>query len=200
MIRIKEAIVVEGRYDKSTLCRIVDAVVVETGGFRIFSDGEKLDLLRRLAESRGLIILTDSDGAGLVIRNYLRGALPADRVRHAYIPDIPGKERRKRQPGREGKLGVEGMERETILRALRLAGATWEEEQSRDTITKEGQRPIRKADLYEAGLWGGAGSAARRKELLHRLKLPEYLSANALTEVLNALFTWEEFQREVTGC
>ena len=124
MIRVKEAIVVEGRYDKNTLSQVVDAVIVETSGFGVFKDKEKLALLRRLAEKRGLIVLTDSDGAGFVIRNYLKGSIPVDRVKHAYIPDLYGKERRKRAPGKEGKLGVEGMRRSVLEAALRRAGAT----------------------------------------------------------------------------
>ena len=128
MKKVKEVIVVEGRYDKNTISQVVDAAVVTLGGFAVFNDREKLSFLRRLAEERGLIVLTDSDGAGFVIRNYLKGALPRDRVKQAYIPDIPGKERRKRSPGKEGKLGVEGMKSAVLLEALRRAGATFEDE------------------------------------------------------------------------
>ena len=123
MRKIKEVIVVEGRYDKNTLSQIVDATVVTLGGFAVFNDREKVAFLRRLAEERGLIVLTDSDGAGFVIRNYLKGALPRDRVKQAYIPDVYGKEKRKRAPGKEGKLGVEGMRPEVLLEALRRASA-----------------------------------------------------------------------------
>ena len=193
MMRVREVIVVEGRYDKNAIRQIVDATVIETAGFGIFSDAETLCLLRRLAESRGLIILTDSDGAGFVIRNYLRGALPRDRVKHAYIPDVYGKERRKRQAGREGKLGVEGMEREALLRALQMAGATLDEAAEPSCPARE----ITKSDLYADGLSGGKGSAGRRRELLDRLALPEHLSANALTEVLNALMSYEEYKSTV---
>ena len=188
MIRIREAIIVEGRYDKNTLAQIVDAPILETSGFGIFHDSQRLALLRRLAETRGIIVLTDSDGAGFVIRNYLRGAIDPAQVKHAYIPDVAGKERRKRTASKEGKLGVEGMRPEVLLEALRRAGATIEGEDAppRARITK--------ADLYAAGLTGGQDSRAARKRLLTQLDLPEHLSTNALLEVLNALMTREAFQ------
>jgi ribonuclease M5 len=190
MVRIREVIVVEGRYDRNTLRQIVDAAVVETGGFSVFNDREKLALLRRLALERGLIVLTDSDGAGFVIRNYLRGSLPRDRVKQAYVPDVYGKERRKRRAGREGKLGVEGMRPEVLLAALRTAGATFEDEPPAGAPARE---PITKADLFAAGLSGGADSASRRRALERALELPEHLSANALLEVLNLLYTRESW-------
>ena len=182
MIRIKEAIVVEGRYDKNALSQVVDAVILETSGFGVFKDAERLALLRRLAEQQGLIVLTDSDGAGFVIRNYLKGAIPPGRVKHAYIPDIYGKERRKRAPGREGKLGVEGMKPEVLLQALLRAGATVEGEE----LAPRGQ--LTPADLFTLGLTG-PNSAERRAALLQRLALPEHMSAKALLTVLNALYT-----------
>ena len=190
MLKIREAIVVEGRYDRNTLSQLVDAVILETRGFGIFRDGEQLALLRRLAEQRGLIILTDSDGAGFVIRNYLKGAIPPERVKHAYIPDRPGKERRKRAPGKEGKLGVEGMSPQVLEEALRRAGATFVEE---PTGGADDPSPsLTKGDLFAAGLSGGPGSAQRRAALLRRLDLPQHMSANALLEVLNALYTRRE--------
>ena len=155
MIRIREAIIVEGRYDKNTLAQVVDAPILETSGFGIFHDSQRLALLRRLAETRGIIVLTDSDGAGFVIRNYLRGAIDPTQVKHAYIPDVAGKERRKRTASKEGKLGVEGMRPEVLLEALRRAGATIEGEDA----PLPGAR-ITKADLYAAGLTGGADSRA----------------------------------------
>ena len=158
--RIKEVIVVEGRYDRNMLLQVVDATVVETGGFSVFNDREKLNFLRRLAEKRGLILLTDSDGAGFVIRNYLKGALPKEHVKQAYIPDMPGKERRKRKPGKEGKLGVEGMSPQVLLEALRRSGATFGDE----TLSPP-PAPITKADLLERGLIG-PGSVTRRQALL----------------------------------
>lgn len=188
MIRIKEVIVVEGRYDKNTLSQVVDTLIVETSGFGVFKDKEKLALLRRLAEKRGLIILTDPDGAGFVIRNYLKGSIPPDRVKHAYIPDLYGKERRKRAPGKEGKLGVEGMRRSVLEAALRRAGATILDAGAPES----GAKPLTKADLFALGLSGGPDSAARRAALCRKLDLPERLSANALMEVLGALYTMEE--------
>ena len=190
MLRIREAIVVEGRYDKNTLSQLVDTVIVETSGFGIFKDKERLALLHRLAEKRGLIVLTDPDGAGFVIRNHLKGSLPPDRVKHAYVPDIYGKERRKRQGGKEGKLGVEGMGPEVLEAALRRAGATFLDEEG-ERAAPAG-RPITKADFVALGLSGGPGAADRRRALLQRLELPEHLSPNAMLEVLNALFTREE--------
>lgn len=190
MIHIREAIIVEGRYDKNTLAQIVDAPILETSGFGIFHDRQRLALLRRLAETRGIIVLTDSDGAGFVIRNYLRGAIDPLQVKHAYIPDVAGKERRKRTASKEGKLGVEGMRPDVLLEALRRAGATIEGEE-----TPAAGARITKADLYAAGLTGGADSKAARQRLLAQLDLPEHLSTNALLEVLNALMTREEFQK-----
>lgn len=190
MRKIKEVIVVEGRYDKNTLSQVVDAAVVTLGGFAVFNDREKLAFLRRLAEKQGLIVLTDSDGAGFVIRNYLKGALPRDRVKQAYIPDIPGKERRKRRPGREGKLGVEGMHPQTLLEALRRAGATFLDEAAETPVGEK----LTKADLVELGLSGGENSASRRQALLRRLELPEHLTANGLLEALNLLYSREELE------
>ena len=188
MLRIKEAIVVEGRYDKNTLSQLVDTVILETSGFAIFKDDERLALLRRLAEKQGLIVLTDSDGAGFVIRNYLKGAVDPSLVKHAYIPDRMGKEKRKRAPGKEGKLGVEGMSPDVLIGALRNAGATFlDEEEGRNTP----RRSITKADLYAAGLSGVPEAAACRSALLKRLDLPEHLSPNAMLEVLNALYGYE---------
>ncbi len=189
MHKIREVILVEGRYDKNTLSQVVDAVILESSGFGIFNDRQKQKLLQRLAESRGLIVLTDPDGAGFVIRNYIKGIVEPGLVKHAYVPDIYGKERRKTAPSREGKLGVEGMRPETILEALRRAGAT---------IDGEGGTPeksITKADFYACGLSGKSGSAEKRLRLIRALDLPEHLSANALLEVLNALMSREEFYR-----
>ena len=189
MKKIKEVIVVEGRYDKNAVSQVVDAAVVTLGGFAVFNDREKLAFLRRLAERQGLIVLTDSDGAGFVIRNYLKGALPKDRVKQAYIPDIRGKERRKRAPGKEGKLGVEGMRPDVLLEALRRAGATFLDETEE---TRPQKTPITKADLFELGLTGGPDSAAKRRALLKRLDLPEHLTANGMLEALNLLYSREE--------
>ena len=184
---IREVIVVEGRYDKNALSQVVDATIITLGGFAVFNDREKLAFLRRLAEQRGLIVLTDSDGAGFVIRNYLKGALPRDRVKQAYIPDIPGKERRKRIPGKEGKLGVEGMPPAVLLEALRRCGATWEGEEAPAAPLR-----LTKADLLEKGLIG-PDSAARRQALCRKLSLPERMTPNALLQALNTLLTEEEW-------
>ena len=186
MVKIQEAILVEGRYDKNTLSQIVDAPIFETAGFGIFKDKEQLALLRRVAEKRGLIVFTDSDGAGFVIRNYINGAIPGKYLKHAYIPDIPGKERRKAAPGKEGKLGVEGMSPEVILQALRASGATIDGEavESGSSITKQ--------DFVDWGLSGGQDSADKRKKLLKKLNLPERMTANALLRAVNLLYSREE--------
>ncbi len=186
MIKLRQAIVVEGKYDKNTLSQLIDAPIFETRGFGVMKDKALLAFLRRVAEKRGLIILTDSDGAGFVIRNYLKGALPRDRVLHAYIPDVYGKERRKAAPGKEGKLGVEGMTPEVLLKALRRAGAEAEE-------SRTPSAPITKTDLFVAGLSGSTDSAEKRRELIRRLGLPEHLGSNAFLEALNLLMSREEF-------
>lgn len=188
MVKIKEAILVEGRYDKNTLSQVVDATIFETSGFGIFKDKQMLSLLRRVARERGLIVFTDSDGAGFVIRNHVKSAIDRKYLKHAYIPDIYGKERRKSAPGKEGKLGVEGMKPDVILECLTRAGATVEGENS-----IESRQEITKLDLVELGLSGGAGSDARRKALLKKLKLPEHMSANAMLQALNILYRREEF-------
>lgn len=193
MVRIREAIVVEGKYDQNTLRQIVDTAVIPTHGFGVMKDRELLAFLRTVAEKRGLILLTDSDGAGFVIRNFLKGALPKEQVRHAYIPDMAGKERRKKAPGKEGKLGVEGMEPAVLLEALRRAGATFLDE----AAEAPAGTPITKADLYEWGLSGGPDSREKRLVLLKTLNLPSHMSANALLEALNLLYTKETFEEEI---
>ena len=190
MKKVKEVIVVEGRYDKNALSQVVNATVITLGGFSVFNDKEKLAFLRRLAEKQGLIVLTDSDGAGFVIRNYLKGALPKELVKQAYIPDIYGKERRKRTPGKEGKLGVEGMKPDVLLAALARAGATFLDEENGTGAAGE---PITKADLFELGLTGGPDSAAKRQAILRELELPEHLTANGLLEALNLLYSRGSF-------
>lgn len=185
MIKIKEAIVVEGRYDKNTLSQIVDAPILETSGFGIFKDKQQLALLRQVAEKRGLIVFTDSDGAGFVIRNHIKSAIAGKYLKHAYIPDIYGKERRKATAGKEGKLGVEGMRPEVIVEALRRAGATIEGE------SHGIPRGITKQDLVELGLSGGKDSSALRLKLLKKLNMPQRMSANAMLQALNLLYTKE---------
>ena len=195
-LKIKEAIVVEGRYDKNTLSQLVDTLIVETAGFGIFHNGPQLSLLRQLAETRGLIVLTDSDGGGFVIRNYLKGAIDPHRLKHAYIPDIYGKERRKTSPGKEGKLGVEGMRPAVLEEVLRRAGATFQDEGtvllSSPHSAEEPSPLLTKADLYALGLTGRPDSKERRGALQAKLNLPEHLSCTALLAVLNSLYTPEK--------
>ena len=188
MHSVKEVIVVEGRYDKNTLSQIVDAVIIETSGFGIFNDSQKQKLLRTMAQARGLVVLTDSDGAGFVIRNFIKGCVDPACVKHAYIPDVFGKERRKAAPSKEGKLGVEGMRPQVLLDALIRAGATVDERPAAESAAR-----ITKADMYKCGLSGGTGSREKRAALIKRLDLPEKLSADALLDVLNAIMTREEF-------
>lgn len=188
MVKLKQAIVVEGRYDVNTLRQLVDAPIFETRGFGIMNDREQLALLRAAARRRGLIILTDSDGAGFVIRNFLKNALHGENILQAYIPDIYGKEKRKNAPGKEGKLGVEGMTPEIILQALRNAGAELDGES-----LSAASEPVTKADLYALRLSGHTDSASRRKALQGKLGLPEHLSANGFLQAVNLLFTREEF-------
>ena len=192
MVKIKEAILVEGRYDKNTLSQIVDAPILETSGFGIFKDKAQMKLLRNVAQKRGLIVFTDPDGAGFVIRNHIKSAIPAKYLKHAYIPDIMGKERRKAAPGKEGKLGVEGMSREIILESLRRCGATIEGEKT------DAAGQITKQDLMELGLSGGKDSSAKRAALMKKLELPEHMSANALLQALNLLFSLEELREIVS--
>ena len=191
MLKLKQAIVVEGKYDKNALRQLVDAPVFTTDGFGVMHDRAKLALLRSVAQKRGLIILTDPDGAGFVIRNYLKGSIPPERIKQAYVPDIRGKERRKQRPGKEGKLGVEGMRPEVLLEALRRAGATFEGDAPQAARTGE---EITRADLLDRGLIG-PGSAEKRAALLKTLRLPEHLSTAALVQTLNLLMSREEFER-----
>lgn len=187
MYKVSEVIVVEGRYDKNTLSQVVDAVIIETSGFGIFNDKQKQALLRKMAEKRGLVVMTDSDGAGFVIRNFIKGAVDPKLVMHAYIPDISGREKRKSKASKEGLLGVEGMRPEIILEALKRAGATIDGEAC------EVEARISKADLYAKGLTGKENSALLRKTLLKKLELPEKLSTDSMLQVLNALMSREDF-------
>lgn len=189
MVKVKEVIVVEGRYDKNTLSQVVDATILETRGFGIMKDKALQGLLRQAAKKRGLILLTDSDGAGFVIRNFLKGCIPPGQLKQAYIPDIYGKERRKDQPGKEGKLGVEGMRPAVLLEALRRAGATLE-----DRPPEGPKGEITKSDFIELGLSGGKDASTRRLALCRRLGLPEHMSANALVQALNILYTRQELE------
>lgn len=186
-IKVQEVIVVEGKYDLNTLKQLIDGIVITTEGFGIFHNSEKMELIRRMGENRGVIVLTDSDGAGFVIRNHLKSCLPKNLVKHAYIPDVYGKESRKKTRSKEGKLGVEGMRPEVLKQALVKAGATINDE------TKACGGTLTKADLYALGLSGTPNSASNRKALIHALELPEKLSPNALLDVLNAMYDKEHF-------
>lgn len=186
MIRLEPVILVEGKYDKLKLSRLFDATILTTEGFGIFRQKDKLRLLRQLAQLRGLLIFTDSDGAGFVIRNYLKGAIPEGRLFHAYIPDLYGKEKRKAKGSKEGKLGVEGVPDEVILRAVENSGAL-------ACILSERPR-ITKTDLYELGLSGGPDSGQKRQKLLAALELPAHLSPNALLDVLNCVTDLERLR------
>lgn len=188
MIKIREAIIVEGRYDKIKLSSIVDAPIIETNGFRIFNDKEKQNLIRKIANVRGILVLTDSDGAGFVIRNFLNGAVDNSKIKHCYIPQIQGKEKRKPQKSKEGILGVEGVDDEIIVNAIRKSGATIIGE------AKTQERQITKADLFCLGLTGSQNSAINRRMLLKHLDLPSYLSTNALLTAMNCLFSFEELK------
>ena len=193
MRRVKEVIIVEGRYDKNTVAQAINGTIIETAGFGIFSNTDKLALFRRLAQTRGLIILTDSDRAGFFIRGRLRGILGEANVKHAYIPDVPGKERRKASASKEGKLGGEGMEVEVIIKSLEVAGATFDDSSN---AVRDKSESISMADMYEAGLTGMSCSAQKRRSLLVKLGLPTKLSTKAMLDVLNVLMTREEFLSE----
>lgn len=195
MIKIKEAVIVEGKYDKIKLSSMIDGLIIETRGFQIFKDEQQMALIRRMAESRGLLILTDSDSAGFLIRHHLMSAIPEKQIKHAYIPDVLGKERRKEKASKEGKLGVEGVSKQQILEALGRAGVLCEEESLQETAVP--QRKIEKADLFSDGLTGGENSAQNRKRLLSHLCLPEHLATNALLKVLNSMMSYEEYREMV---
>lgn len=184
--KIKEAIVVEGRYDKNTLSQVVDALIVETDGFGIFNDKAALKMLRMLADRKGLIVLTDSDSAGFLIRNYLTGAIDKSKLKHAYIPDVYGREKRKSEDSKEEKLGVEGMRPEILLKALLDAGATIDGEST------ERAPELTSSDFTELGLVGMPGSLELREKLKKELDLPEKLSSVGLKRLLSALCTKEE--------
>jgi len=186
-IRLHPVLVVEGKYDKIRLSSLLDAVIVETDGFGIFKNPEKLNLIRRAAEQRGVVILTDSDQAGFKIRSYLAGSLPRHQVRHAYIPDVLGVERRKDAPSKEGKLGVEGMDTEALLEALRRSGAL-------DPVWEPPDVPaITRADFYQLGLSGGANSSVKRRQLAKRLGLPARISTGGLLQAVNLFLSREDF-------
>ena len=188
MIKLKEAVIVEGRYDKIKLKNLIDAPIIETNGFRIFNDRERRDMIRQIADKRGILIMTDSDGAGLVIRNFLNGAVDKSKIKHCYIPQLEGKEKRKEQKSKEGFLGVEGVPDDVIIEAIRKSGATVIGEEAAQT------NEITKADLFTLGLTGSENSAQKRKKLLKKLNMPDYLSTNAMLTALNCLYSLEELK------
>lgn len=187
--KIKETIIVEGKYDKNTLSQVIDANIVTLSGFSVFKDKEKSELIKQLALKNGIIVFTDSDGAGFVLRNYIKGTVPAELIKNAYTPEIFGKERRKSHPSKEGKLGVEGMSPETILTSLRRCGATFEGE----SVQTEKHSILSKTDFYKLGLSGGEGSAEKRRTVLKALGFPAAMSCNAMLEAVNVLYTADEF-------
>lgn len=191
MLKTDKIIVVEGKYDKIKLCSVVDAVIVETNGFGIFKDKEKQRFLRKLSGKKDIIVLTDSDSAGFVIRNFLCGIIPKNKIINAYIPDVFGKEKRKTEASKEGKLGVEGVSIELIKNALENAGAFV-------TETQEEKRTVTKQDFYLDGLTGGTDSSTKRKKLLKELELPEKMTTNALIEIINSFMSYEDYKNALS--
>lgn len=191
MIKIDRVVIVEGKYDKIKLSSILDAVIIETDGFGIFNNKEKQLLIRKLAQTKGILILTDSDSAGFTIRSFIRGIVPAEQIKHAYIPDIFGKEKRKAEASKEGKLGVEGVKPEIIIEALEKAGVLCEETEEAN------KKQITKLDLFEDGLSGGADSKELRKRLLKHLGLPERITSNAMVDILNTFLSFEDYKKAV---
>lgn len=198
MIKLKEAIIVEGKYDKIKLSSIVDGLIITTDGFGIFKDREKRELIRLLAKKRGIIILTDSDSAGFLIRSHIKGFVTEGEIKNVFVPDIFGKEKRKTAPSKEGKLGVEGISREILESALEKAGVINRQEQNKGLSDQPKQRQVTKADLFEDGLSGGADSKAKRALLLSQLCLPERMSTNTLLEAINALYSYEEYKQALS--
>ncbi len=186
MIKINEAVIVEGKYDKIKLSNILDALIIETNGFGIYKDKERRDFIRRLAKERGLIILTDSDHSGFQIRNFIANCAKGGSVKHLYIPDVYGKERRKEQPSKEGKLGVEGISDDILIKLFSDNGVEYENSQPRELITNY--------DLFAAGISGTPQASKKKKKLLKQLNLPEFLSTNSLLDCLNSMMSKSEFE------
>lgn len=187
MIKLTMPVIVEGKYDIIKLSGIIDGLIIKTDGFGIFKDKEKQRLIRRLAQEKGIIVLTDSDSAGFMIRNFIFSVVPSEKIINVYIPDIHGKEKRKSEAGKEGKLGVEGMKEDILLEAFRKAGVFCEKSES------TGRRLITNLDLYEWGFSGKSDSKAKRQALLRSLALPERMSTSSLVKILNTFVTYEEF-------
>ena len=191
MIKIKEAVIVEGKYDKIKLSAIIDTVIIETDGFAVFKDKEKQKFIRFLAEKRGIIIMTDSDSAGFKIRNFINGITKSENIKNVYIPDIYGKEKRKTEMSKEGKLGVEGMKPEIILSALEKAGVLCDENEKTEC------HKITHTDFFEDGISGGENSSEIRKALAKQLDLPERISSSALLKIINVYMTYDEYKEAV---
>lgn len=197
MIKVKEAIIVEGKYDKIKLSSFIDATIITTNGFRIFKDKSQVSMIRKLAQKDGILILTDSDSAGFIIRNYIKNIVPNDKIKQAYVPDIFGKEKRKEKSSKEGKLGVEGIDETIILDAIIVSGATIEGNNGSE-IQKKSEKiienKITKLDFFEDGLSGSENSKEKRLIFTKYLNLPEYISTNALLDVTNRLLSYEEYK------
>ena len=191
MIKINEAVIVEGKYDKIKLSGILDTVIIETDGFAIFKDKEKQRLIRFLAEKRGIVIMTDSDSAGFKIRNFINGITKSNNIKNVYMPDVYGKEKRKTEASKEGKLGVEGMKAEIIMSALNKAGVLCSENEKTDG------KEITHTDFFEDGISGGNNSSNIRKALARELELPEKISSSALLKIINSYMTYEEYKKAV---
>ena len=192
MIKLESPVIVEGKYDKITLENVIDALIIPTNGFSVFKDREKCRMIRLLAQKHGVVVITDSDSAGNMLRAYIKNIVGDSKITNVYIPQIKGKEKRKNKPGKEGFLGLEGMSREIIEKALEKSGVL-------GRVTPENARKITKTDLYLKGLSGGEKSGEKRQKLLKKLELPLNLSPNAMLDVLNTLMTYEEFC-EVADC
>lgn len=190
MIKVSEAVIVEGKYDKIKLSNILDALIIETNGFGIFKDKERLEFIRRLARERGIILITDSDHSGFQIRNYISNGIPKECIKHIYIPDIYGKEKRKKEPSKEGKLGVEGISDDILKNLFEKCGVNCKAVSSENRITNY--------DLFAAGISGTPNAGIKRKKLLKSLNLPEFLSVNSLLSYLNTQMTKEEFENYIT--
>lgn len=185
MLKIKEAVIVEGRYDKLKLSNILDTLIIETNGFGIYKNKDKLEFIKRLAEERGIIIITDSDHSGFQIRNFISAGIPKEQIKHIYIPDVYGKEKRKNQPSKEGKIGVEGMDDKLLKKLFENADIDFTQANKED--------PVKACHLYELGITGVANAAENKKKLLKALSLPEFLSTKALLSYINSSMTKDEF-------
>lgn len=197
MIKIKQAVIVEGKYDKIKLSTILDTLIIETNGFDIFSDKQRMELIRSVAKLRGIIIMTDSDAAGFMIRNHIGGNLPKDQVTHVYVPEILGKEKRKAEPSKEGKLGVEGIPKNLLIESLVRAGIKFEDDQNQSEKSNHSIKAITKMDLYNDNLSGTPGSKQRLEQFKRIVNLPAHISKNALVDVLNVIMTYDEYKAAV---